>query len=484
VRDLFLSLPNACRANLPNVSLLLLAAAAPCTAWPQAELRARNDQQRQIVTAIQDEQSANGPHSPALIAPLTELAALYDRSGDRALAGAAIEHAMQVVRANYGIHALEQAPLLRQRIRIEEERNDLTAAWKLEADLLTLVRRYPDDVRAVPILREVGDRRMALLDEYLGGDYPPEIVLGCYYNPYRVSSFGSCHAGSRGVAARAILADAQRNYAEAITVLLRNELYASDELRELEMILVRSFDLLRTTKDFGEPPFAGAAAGLQNTEPLRSQIDAITTLAGSAIPLRGAGAYASQSPMGERELRDTRDGFVSGDAYALGRLSLRRLVTYDEASDRGPLQQAASLTQLADWDILYARSLNMADAAIETYRRAYRALVDAGVAQTAIDAFFSPPVPVVLPAFLQNPLESQSTNGNTGRIDVAFEITREGRGRNVEVLAATPDVKNGVKDRVVRLIKSSRFRPQLTDGQFADKPVVLRYYVDRESSGS
>lgn len=482
MRDRLVSLPKTRSGGWPRLAIWLLVA-APCATWSQTELRARNDQQRQIVATIQEEQSANGPHSQALIAPLTELAALYDRSGDRVMERAAIERAMQVVRANYGIHALEQAPLLRQRIRMEEERDDVSAAWKLEADLLTLVRRYPDDLRAVPILREVGDRRMALLDEYLGGDYPPEIVLGCYYNPYRLSTVGSCHAGSRGVAARAILADAQRSYAEAIAVLLRNQLYDSDELRELEMTLVRSFDRLRTTKDFGEPPLAGVAAGLHNTEPLRSQIDAFTALAGSAIPLTGMNSHAGRSAPDARELRDARNDFVSGDAYALGRLSLRRLVTYDEASGRGPVAQAASLAQLADWDILYSRSLNMADSALEIYREAYRTLVDAGVTQAEIDAFFSPPIPVVLPAFLPNPLESTNAN-DAGRIDVAFEITREGRAKGVKVLAATEDVKNGVKDRLERLIKSSRFRPQLTDGQFADKPVVVRYYVDRTASAS
>lgn len=397
------------------------------------------------------------------------------------MAAAAIERAMQVVRANYGIHALEQAPLLRQRVVMAEERNDVAAAWKLEAELLTLVRRHPDDLRAVPILREVGDRRMALLDEYLGGDYPPQIVLGCYYNPYRLAASGSCHAGSRGVAARGILADAQRSYAEAIGVLLRNELYGSKELRELEMTLVRSFDRLRTTKDFGERPLANASNGLQNTEPTRSQIAAITTLAGSALPLVGVDAYYGQGAMDERALRDTRDDFVSGDAYALGRLSLQRLVSYDGASDRGPLEQAASLTRLADWDILYSRSLNMAASALEIYRQAYRLLLDAGAAQADIDALLSPPIPVLLPAFLPNPLESTSAN-DAGHVDVAFEITREGRPRNVKALAATPDVKNGEKDRVERLIKSSRFRPQLIDGQFADKPVVVRYRVDRAAS--
>ena len=70
---------------------------------------------------------------------------------------------MQVIRANYGLRSLEQAPLLQQRIRSEERRGDFAAAWELEQDLLTLARRQRDDLAAAPILHEIGDKRMDLL---------------------------------------------------------------------------------------------------------------------------------------------------------------------------------------------------------------------------------------------------------------------------------------------------------------------------------
>jgi hypothetical protein len=63
----------------------------------------------------------------------------------------------------------------------------------------------------------------------------------------------------------------------------------------------------------------------------------------------------------------------------------------------------------------------------------------------------------------------------TGHVDVAFAITKYGRARNVEILDATNATEADQAD-LVGLLKSSRFRPRLTDGEFADaSPVVVRY---------
>jgi hypothetical protein len=60
-----------------------------------------------------------------------------------------------------------------------------------------------------------------------------------------------CSSGSRDRAIEAILSDAQRNYANAIEVLVRTGLYASDELEQLER------DLLRTSYAFSGRYYTG-----------------------------------------------------------------------------------------------------------------------------------------------------------------------------------------------------------------------------------
>ena len=220
---------------------VLLAAAAPCPASSQPLLEpAARDYHRTIAEKIENEQTLNGPYSADLIDPLTTLGLLYQEGADHDLAAAALERALQVVRANYGLHSLDQAPLIRQSMYNEDARGNAAGAWELEQSLLALAKRHPDDLRTVSIFREIGDRRMNLLRRYLSGERPEEIIIGCFYRPEQYAEdVGSCSSGSRRVAARSILVAAWNNYAAAIDVFLRHELYSSDELRRLEMQLLR-----------------------------------------------------------------------------------------------------------------------------------------------------------------------------------------------------------------------------------------------------
>jgi hypothetical protein len=163
--------------NTAAALLLLAAFAAPCTGI--AQLNAADDAHGELADRITKVQAQGGPYSSELIDPLKNLSVLYQESGNHALASAVLDQAMQVIRANYGLRSLEQAPLLQQRIRTEETRGDFAAAWDLEQDLLTLARRQPDDLRSAPILHAVGDKRMALLRTYLRGTLPPQLYLGC-----------------------------------------------------------------------------------------------------------------------------------------------------------------------------------------------------------------------------------------------------------------------------------------------------------------
>ena len=226
--------------------LLLAAIASPCTGFAQRD--PTDDLLGVIADRITEAQARGGPYSTELIDPLKSLSVLYEENGNHALASAVLEQAMQVIRANYGLRSLEQAPLLQQRIRSEEARGNFGAAWELEQDLLTLARRQPNDLSAAPILHEIGDKRMDLLKDYLDGGIPPQIILGCYYqgpralqNPLAQGDSGSCTSGQKDVAA-ASASSWRHNCStlQAIGVFLRQRAYSSDELQELETKLVHS----------------------------------------------------------------------------------------------------------------------------------------------------------------------------------------------------------------------------------------------------
>ncbi|HEY8519998.1 MAG TPA: hypothetical protein VIN61_07965 [Gammaproteobacteria bacterium] len=371
-----------------------------CPAVAQSGL-AGEEEQRRLVAQIADEQSRNGPHSDALIGPLSALALLYQEHDDHALAAAAIAQALQVVRATHGLYSLEQAPLLRQSIANAEALGDSAAAWDAEQALLELARRHPADLRTVPILRELGDKHMTLLDRYLAGDVPREVILSGFRHP--------THGSRRKVAGR-ILSAASGLYTEAIQVLLRNERYASEELADLEMRLLRS-------------------------------------------------SYAFTD-------------------YHGGMRSLRRLRAYAVAGSAPPERRALSLVRIADWQLLFHQN----SAAVQIYEQAYRELADNGVSSTSIAAIFAPDTPVVLPDFVPNPLTPSEAAGSSGHIDVAFEITRFGHARRIEIVDAV-NATNADERRLVRLIEASRFRPRIASGELDQAvPVKMRYYLTADET--
>jgi hypothetical protein len=208
---------------------VLLALGLPSTTFSQ------RGAQRQIAGNLLDEIRAaelrDGPNSAALIDPLTALGQLYENSGEPLLAAAAFRRAVEVVRVNYGLHSLEQAPLTRRVIEDAEAAGDHELAWDLEQELLTLAERHPDDLRVARILRETADRRMDILARYNAGEFPPEIVLGCYYGG------GRCNAGSSHSVKQRLVFEAQTYYGQAVNIILHNKRYSSDELPPLLMEL-------------------------------------------------------------------------------------------------------------------------------------------------------------------------------------------------------------------------------------------------------
>ena len=405
--------------------LLLAAIATPCAGFAQRD--PTDDLLGAIAERITEAQARGGPYSTELIDPLKSLSVVYEENGNHSLASAVLEQAMQVIRANYGLRSLEQAPLLQQRIRSEERRGDFATAWELEQDLLTLARRQRDDLAAAPILHEIGDKRMDLLKDYLDGGIPPQIALGCYYQGPRAlassvaqDGFGSCNSGQKDIAAGTILIEAQMLYAQAVGVFLRQEAYSSAELRELESKLIHS-------------------------------------------------SYAYGGASGRR------DG--GRGSYQIGRRSLSRLVSYGAANEEPLTRRIDSVIQVADWDLLF----DQRPPAIELYKEIYAFLEQRGVARAAIDEWFSPETPHMLPTFAANPSAAARAQTATGYVDIAFEITYFGTARHVDVVSSTNASKDARSD-FVRLVSRGRFRPIVKDGEFVrSAPVVVRYYVEESS---
>jgi len=401
-----------------TVALFAVAAlVASAAVSSQSELDAAANRERQLVDSIEREVSRGGAYSEELIAPLSELALLYQEADDRALASAAIERALQVVRANYGLYSLAQARLISRLVANEAAAGNHETAWEIEDELLTLAKRHPEDLQTVSIFREIGDRRVRLSNN---GELPLSVVCrghanlaGCREgrNDIAAGSFGSMvNEFAVGSVRSLVHAGAMNSWGDAINVFLRNQLYDSQELRELEQKLIA---------------FGGCDVARASYRRLMfyDEANAETWLNRAATIVRAA---------------DSEHVCSQNQRPALER------------------------------------------AALEQYREAYELLERNAVARASIDGLFAPEAPIRLTDSLPArayPMPSAAPSDSSGHIDIAFEITKYGRAEGIEIVAATPNCTDEDKRNLFLFVRDGLYRPRAANGAIADgSRVVWRYY--------
>lgn len=414
--------------NVAACICVLAIIAGPGVASSQAISQQR---ELELTAAIEQAASEYGVQSKELIEPLTALSLYYEEAGTYGIADATIERLLQVIRANYGLYSLDQAPSIRRLIMHAQERGNPLAAWNLELDLLRLAARNPDDIRTAQIYREVGDRRFDILQRYSAGEPTPEIQLGCYYDNSKeylkaarrgsrpiystpgLDNGGNCAAGSRTVAKRALVAEAHGFYMRAINIYLDNDLDL-EESGELHDLLT---DVVQSSWRY-------------------SAID-------------------------------------------FGRTSLLYL---RDSEPEDSLARVETMVQLADWDLMYAPIIGTKyrDSAYEGYEEAYALAQKHSFPQADIDALFAPDVPVTLPSFLPNPLVSEETSTSRGHIDIQFSVTEKGTSDDVHILeTTTANVPRDVERDLVNEVKHGQFRPAIVNGEPTDSgPFVIHYFLN------
>lgn len=447
--------------------LALVLGVFPSAGFPQPESLPAHDSRR-LLEALRAAQSGQGHESATLIASLTEISESYAAQGEHALAAAALDQAIQLARAAYGLYTLEQAPLLQKRLESEQALGNFAIVRALEEELFALAERYPDDLSTVAIHRNIAARRMDLLDRFLSGKTPAEIYGEAVF------SF------QRSELIQKLVSEAQIHYADAAAVILRNGLHSSAELRELEMEIIRSSDLFRQHHEQMESEFSGVIRNVSRRDyGIGRELDQWWSYPVEALRRRMNELWDLASPDAAQNA-DARRVRVNqaGTRFSLGREGYGRLIAYDDEVLRSTgdgsvrLRRLETHLELADWDLLYSAN----SSALTNYGNVYGVLESTPNSGPLIATVFAPPIPIVLPTFLPNPLE---TPVSSRYIEVAFEITKYGKSRRIEIFDTTPDVSDAEKTALVTLIKTSRFRPRVSDGELARAaPVVVRYYLD------
>ncbi|HEY3517925.1 MAG TPA: hypothetical protein VGL98_12835 [Gammaproteobacteria bacterium] len=425
-------------------SCLTAAAVASGAVVAQGSDLAPIDPTGQLLEQIADLRSEGGPTPASAIDPLRDLARLYESAGEHASAIVALEEARHITRVHQGLSSADEALLLREEIRNEKALGNERRVWDLEGDMVAIARKHYDDVRMMPVFRELAEDRAAAFEEYRAGGFPPEIELGCYYaaGPRGVADFAggdSCSSGSSDAVRQQFRLNILRYYTDAIEVLVQAGHYASPELRDLEK---QAFRFSSTLNVFLNPFCPGTLEELV-TAGLGTCLEPVSS---------GVGNWAG----------------------------LVRLIAYEIHAGAPAAARANAFADLADWHLLVTspdrrRFDDMSDAAFRIYEGAYRLLQENDDA-SAITEIFSPELPVTLPTFQPNPFASAAAAEPSRYVDVAFEVTKYGRSERIEILATTKDASRAEKRDLIQLIETTTFRPRFVDGKLADSaPVVLRY---------
>jgi hypothetical protein len=464
-----------------TAKLLVVAAVTACGAAFAQTGPTSLDAEQQLLEQIAELRAEGGPTTAGVLERLHVLALLYQETEDHARASVTLDEARFVTRVHQGLSSVDEALLLRQQIRSEDALGHVEAAWNLELDMLTIARKHLDNVRMVPIFRALAADRSELLNKVRAGKYPPEMYLGCYYaagapryddargeRQPDIDATGSCRFGTREAVILKLREEILLYYADAIEVLLKNGAYASEELLELERQALRigfSAPYLTTPSSgnatLGAARFVGVRVGCFG--------ETLDTLLASDL------------------LGSCLEPVVHAEGHVVANVgswvSLVRLIAYEIRSAAPPTARASAFVELADWHLLGIpldrRHLDdSTSTALAVYERAYRELQLSAEARPATTQIFSPEIPTTLPADEPNPFAA--TEGSSRYLDVAFEVTKYGRGERIEILETSSGATRAEERDLIHLIETTSFRPRIVGAALAaSAPVVVRYGLDQ-----
>ncbi|MDT8397509.1 MAG: tetratricopeptide repeat protein [Pseudomonadales bacterium] len=405
---------------------------------------------RELSSAIADHKDAidthileDGPYASSLFEDLLALGQLYQHQNDHEQAIAAFERAEFIIRINEGLFSLEQTESIEAMIDSLLAVGDLRQTDQKREYLTYLYeRRYGrEDLRTVPEFISLADWNLNAFHQRIRSRPPaPRLQFSIGggarpQNPQRMQAFSN-------------LFRAQVAYVKAIRALIINRAIDHPQLIELERRLVETFFLQAHGRKIMEDP----------------------------------DNYLNQAIRIGSRIRDPLSGNFSA-ILRKGNEAYERILIYLNArSQTSPREIAAVMLEQGDWQTLLGRKTS----GMRKYQAARDFLVSRQVPDDSIQALLAPAVPTLLPTFTRTE-HSRKSFGITddevldyqGYIDVAFNLNRHGRARNVDVLGKSETATQNIERRLLRVLSRAQFRPRLPE---ADTSISLRYYFTSKAS--
>lgn len=391
---------------------------------------------------IAETEADNGPFAPALLEQYLSLGKAYQQNNQHEEAIAVLEKAEYISRINSGLFASEQFVIVENLIASYLAMGEVRKAADRQQYLLFLNQQNfgNDNLQAVPILQKLADWQMNSFISTINADVPFTISF----------SSGNSRTPAPREFAFSSLYLAQNTYFQAIQNLVKNNQLDNPTLNELELKLVEAVFLSANRQGLlANPDF---------------YMDPRLVHTGSRIMRRNIGGNSI--------------------SYVNGRNAYMRMRLYEEHQAAvNPLEVAQAIIGLGDWNLLFDRRTT----ALKYYEEADAYLHSHNVAEDVITELMNPELPPQLPLFTALPhsrekyqIPEEAPLAFTGYADVSFDLTRYGNVRNVEINNTSGEFSKNMERRLLRILRTTPFRPRLRDGKVTgmDNVRIRYYYAD------
>lgn len=403
------------------------------------------EQQQQIQTLEAYRQSLHkteleqGTLAPELVEDMVSAARISQSLNEHQQALALLDRARHIVRVNEGLGSLTQVPIIEMRLDSLRATSNYETIEAEYQHLLTVLQEHygPDNVNTVSAIQTLARWKLEVFHQGVrytsrGDELPFDAGAFPTNDDIRQQAFET-------------LEEAQRLMLDGIKVLVTAEAYDHPDLFALERDLIETYFLLG------------------HREKLMSDPEEFLTH-----------SYAMGDSVRSYNNMDSGD---RTRAFRYGRNAYGRMLGYmrQRPEQTTVVEYAGVLAGLADWCLLFERQTE----AYAQYRKAWELLKATETDEAWIVDILRPEVPVVLPTFTDTSYSMGQLVGEyKGYIDLEFKVKRYGRAGRVKVIGRSDGASDIVERHLLGMVRDSRFRPLVVDGELVEEDVQLRYYYD------
>ncbi len=173
---------------------------------------------------------------------------------------------------------------------------------------------------------------------------------------------------------------------------------------------------------------------------------------------------------------DNHMEFLRSSAFKQGNVILSRLHSlHANDIDRSALAPVEYSIASADWHLWY----NKRSIAMNLYREAYQKLLKLEDAELHIHRLFGSPVslPTIQSTGSELLANKRHKTDDSGRFLVSYNVSETGKPFQFELIQAEPEGKSRRRSKVLRELKSKRFRPRFTNGEAVLTENIVDEYV-------